>query len=475
MMCSSRMRYARGAAVLLLVLLGTASALYAEDPPAATDPSKPTFKFGLSAGFSTMAISNSHFGRGLLWPLPTPEIPLDSYKTDVTRTELYIAPKLDMTWDLQSRGTVFGGIRGVFSKTEGDGDTWNLTADSPSHGDLDQLFVGWRSKPAAGKPTWELSYGHQDFQLSDGMVLVDGDNETSKAIYWGDPRKAWENAAIAKVDYSKMHLELFSLNADGDYYADGAGNPLGGNLGDSIQGANIEYRDQALGRFGLSRFRISDSDFPTRRGMSVTAVNGRVRPIKTKPTFEVAAEYDWQRNPGHDIEADAWFAEGTYTIVRPWYPTFGYRYSSFSGDNASTSRNEGWDSLHNGFTPRGFGYWYQGLVVGTYESLLTNLDTHFFHVTVAPPMVPGAWIKLLYYDHSFNDKSTAGMFPVGGAPVSSTAFAKELDFVVGFSASPKFDIIAAFATASPGQGGRDRSQGFGKDESLVQFTVLFHY
>ena len=226
----------------------------------------------------------------------------------------------------------------------------------------------------------------------------------------------------------------------------------------------------------MSYFHISDSDLPTRNGMAVTAIHGRGRPIRTLPTLEFAGEYNTQRNSPHGVDAEAWFAEATYTFIMPWYPTIGYRYASFSGDDASTTgTNEAWDSLHNGFTPRGLGYWYQGLVVGTYETLLSNLNVSFVNLTVAPPAVPGSWIKVLYYDHQFDDKSTATLFPVAGEPVSSDQFATEWDLILGYSPSKKYDVMAIYAQASPGQGGKERNQGFGKDESLVQFTVLFHY
>lgn len=468
----------RTSLLLSIVLLGVAAMAGAQEPapaPPAAPQSGPVFNIGLSAGFSTMSISNSHFGRGLIWPLPTPEIPLDTYKRDVARTESYIAPRVNMEWNLGGKGTLHGGLRAVASRTVGDGDTWNLTAGNPSRVDLDTMYLGWRS-PATNRIKWEASFGNQDFQLADGMVLVDGDNEAGKkGVYWLDPRHAWNNAAIVKVDAAPVRFELFSLNSDGDAYTDGQGTVLGGNLGDSIQGGNLEFGNPTkMGIVGASYFHISDSDLPSRRGMGVTAIHGRGRPIRTLPTLEFGGEYNSQKNA--HVDANAWFGEATYTLLRPWYPTIGYRYSSFSGDNASTTdTNEAWDSLHNGFTPRGFGYWYHGLVIGTYETLLSNLDVNFVHLTVAPPMVPGSWLKALFYEHKFNDKSTAGLFPVSGTPVSSDRFATEWDFIVGFSPSKKYDIMAIYAQAFPEKGGRERNQGFGESESLIQFTVLFHY
>ena len=160
----------------------------------------------------------------------------------------------------------------------------------------------------------------------------------------------------------------------------------------------------------------------------------------------------------------------------PWYPAIGYRYASFSGDDAGTKdKNEAWDPLHNGSTAKGFGYWYQGIVVGTYEGRLTNLNTHYVNLTLAPvvkDMQPVIWMKALYYDHRFNDRSTARL---DGAAVSSDRFATEWDFMLGYSPTKKVDYMAIYGSAKPGQGGKDRNYGADKVETLIQFALMIHF
>ena len=164
----------------------------------------------------------------------------------------------------------------------------------------------------------------------------------------------------------------------------------------------------------------------------------------------------------------------------PWYPTLGYRYSSFSGDKASTSKNEGWDYLYNGSTERGFGYWYQGLVVGTYETRLSNLDTHFVNLTLIPP-VKGGWMKVLYYNYQFNERSAVA--PFYNTPISSNRFASEWDFILGYSPTQKVDYMLIYGNAKPAQGGIDRSTGTDPlgtyhngdiHSTMLQFTMLYH-
>ena len=466
---SSSILWRRRGAPLLAALLGVAAPAVAEEP----QQPGPALYWGLSAGFSSMDLNNSHFGRGLIWPLPTPQIPLASYKADVARSEYYAAPKAGFTWNLQNQGTVFGEVRAVASRTVGDGDTWNLTAGDPSYSNIDSLYLGWRSA-ATAKYKWEVSVGSQNFVLGDGMVLMDGDNESSrKGLYWSDARQAWKQAVLVKFDTAPIHVELFSLQCDHNFYPDANGNAIGGNLGDNILGANFELRSARKGLVGVSYFHINQSDLPTRVGMSVANVHARVRPFDTQPTLELAGEYDAEHN-GNLVDAKAWFAEAKYTVLMPYYPTLGYRYSVFSGAKSPTD-NQGWDSLHNGATSQGFGYWYQGIVVGTYETLLSNLDTHFVNLTVAPPGLPGSWVKLLFYDFLFDQKDTGGLFPVSGAPVSSSKFATEWDLMLGYSPRKTYDVMFIFGRATPGQGGIERNQGFDKPETMVQFTVFFHF
>jgi hypothetical protein len=440
----------------------------------------PNFNFGFTGGFSTMSMNNVHFGIGQL------DVNLSK---DLARSEGYIAPSLSMNWGGADSTTVYGGLRAVGSFTRGDGDGWGLTVGehwqynvaSPasstvvgknmSNTSIDSAYLGWKSGSKISfldKDGLDISVGPQNFQLGDGLVLADGNDEANqnKGIYWLDPRQAWNNTVVARINASPYRLELFYLKADGD------------GMNDSIQGANFELVNEKAGKVGLSYFEVTNSDSVQRKGMSVTSLHGRGRPVASMPTLELAGEIDFQKNTARNQEAQAWFVEASYFMPSlPWYPTIGYRFASFSGDKADTTgKNEAWDYLHNGSTPRGFGYWYQGIVVGTYETRLSNLDTHFFSLTMAPP-IQGSWLKVLYYDHRFNQSSSARLVDRGA--VSSNQFATEWDFVLGYSGSKKVDYMMIYGNASPGQGAREYFAGIpgqsNKNTSMLQFTALIHF
>ena len=373
-----------------------------------------------------MSISNTHFGLGQLNVSYLPK--------DIARSEGYIAPSANLLWKTSDSGTIYGGLRGVGSITRGDGDSWGLTADlhhnyatipkqnflmvgeSMSYLNLDKAYLGWKSGDKISfldKDGLDISVGKQDFQLGDGMVLTDGNDEANphKGIYWLDPRHAWNNSAIIRIKSLPYQVELFYLQSNSYVLDIDTGGFTDDIYKDDIVGGNFELVDRKLGKVGLSYFNVTSSNNPMRDGLSVTGLHGRGNPVSTLQNLELAGEVDFQKNKNSVIDRDAvaWFGEAKYFMPSlPWYPTLGYRYSSFSGNKAGTAKNENWDYLYNGSTERGFGYWYQGIVVGTYETRLSNLNTHFVNLTLIPP-VKGSWMKVFYYNYQFDEPSAAGM------------------------------------------------------------------
>ncbi len=454
----------------------------------------PKIDYGLTAGFSSMTINNTHFGMGQLGVSYLPK--------DIARSEAYIAPSVNLLWNTSDSGTIYGGLRGVGSITRGDGDSWGLTAgehhdytqggvlvgEKMSYLNLDKIYLGWKSGDKISfldKDGLDISVGKQNFQLGDGMVLTDGNDEASphKGIYWLDPRQAWNNSAIVRLKSQPYQLELFYLQSNSYLLDKSTGGFTDDIYKDDIVGGNFELVDKKLGKVGVSYFNVTNSNNPERDGLSVTGIHGRGNPVSTLQHLELAGEVNFQKNNNISINRDAvaWFAEAKYFIPSlPWYPTLGYRYSSFSGDKSGTTKNENWDYLYNGSTERGFGYWYQGIVVGTYETRLSNLDTHFVNLTLVPP-VKGSWMKVFYYNYQFNDPSTSGM--TTNTAALSNKFATEWDFILGYSPTQKVDYMLIYGIATPGQGGINRVSGSlgtypvgtnDKNSTMLQFTMLYH-
>jgi hypothetical protein len=360
-----------------------------------------------------------------------------------------------------------------------------MVGEGMSYLNLDKAYLGWKSGDKISfldKDGLDISVGKQNFQLGDGMVLTDGNDEASphKGIYWLDPRQAWNNSAIVRIKSQPYQLELFYLQSN-TYVLDS--NINADIYKDDIVGGNLEFVDKKLGKVGVSYFNVTNSNNPERDGLSVTGVHGRGNPVSTLKNLELAGEVDFQKNKNSHVDRDAvaWFAEAKYFMPSlPWYPTLGYRYSSFSGDKAGTTKNENWDWLYNGSTERGFGYWYQGIVVGTYETRLSNLDTHFVNLTLIPP-IKGGWVKVFYYNYQFNEHGKVA--PFYDTPISSNRFASEWDFILGYSPTQKVDYMLIYGNAKPAQGGIDRSTGTDPlgtyhdgniHSTMLQFTMLYH-
>ena len=470
------------------------SAVYPDAALAAND--NPKIEYGLTAGFSSMSINNTHFGLGQLGVSYLPK--------DIARSEGYIAPSANLLWKTSDSGTIYGGLRGVGSITRGDGDSWGLTAgehhdylqggimvgEKMSYLNLDKAYLGWKSGDKISfldKDGLDISVGKQNFQLGDGMVLTDGNDEANphKGIYWLDPRTAWNNSAIVRIKSLPYQLELFYLQSNTYILDKPDGSVTDDIYKDNIVGGNFELVDKKLGKVGVSYFKVVNSnnvaslslDNPGRDGLSVTGIHGRGNPISTLHNLELAGEVDFQKNNSTPISRDAraWFAEAKYFMPSlPWYPTLGYRYSSFSGDKKSSENiNEGWDYLYNGSTERGFGYWYQGIVVGTYETRLSNLDTHFVNLTLIPP-VKGSWMKIFYYNYQFNDPSLVKFGAGPDLSVSSNKFASEWDVILGYSPTQKVDYMLIYGNAKPSQGGIERVFNNDKISTMLQFTMLYH-
>lgn len=423
-------------------------------------PTGPQFDFGITAKFMGVSIDNIHFGMG---PVGAPP----GWFPNISRTEYIVAPRATMSWNTGDSGTVFGGMRIAASATRGDGDGWGLTAGNPSRIDLDQAYIGWKSGdtiPALGHDGLEVSYGRQNFQLGDGMLLFDGNLDASQhdGAYWLDPRQSWKNAAIIKVNTKPIRADFFYLRSDPDSFSD------------SIYGVNLEYSDSPLGVIGVHYFDVQSSEYVLRDGMKVMGIRGRGRPFAAFPLLELAGEYDSQYKSNPDVKAEGWFAEANLNVpfFLPWFFNFSYRYASFSGDDASTPYTvERWDPMHYGATGKGFGWWYQGIVVGTYETWLDNLDTHWLKLTVVPP-IPGTWLLFMYYDHRFNETSTARL---DGGEVTSDRFATEWNVMAGYTMTKGVDLMAIYGTAKPGQGGIDRVFGFDETVSLIKFALFLEF
>ncbi len=99
----------------------------------------------------------------------------------------------------------------------------------------EDLYIGWRSGKslAIGENAVDFSVGREPYQLGHGFLLYDGAAEGgSRGGYWTNARKAFEFAAIGRVNPGRHKAEVFYLDKDELAEEDS---------GSRLWGANYEY------------------------------------------------------------------------------------------------------------------------------------------------------------------------------------------------------------------------------------------
>ena len=269
-------------------------------------------------------------------------------------------------------GQIYGGLGAIAQGTWGDGDPAGYTTGRERDADLENAYLGWRSSDKL----FDLSVGRQGFQLGDGF-LISGDRinlgkglDKSLGVkvnrggaYYIAAKKSFHNTAILRVDPAgPLRGDLFWLSSNNPYQQD-----------TKLGGVNVEYVADNVGTVGASWMKVLDvaqnkglGVFNQRDGMRITSLRGQGS-MGVENLF-LSAEYVDQRGGSTAVKnsANAWYLEGGWTFSDlAWKPTLNYRHARFSGDNASTTRNEAFDPLFFGLS-RGLGTWYQGEVAANY-------------------------------------------------------------------------------------------------------------
>ena len=193
-----RKRPAPGFDAIRKHLLGASLALVAL-PAAAQDQDRTliyrdnglTLRWHLQAGINAVSESN------LFWNFANTVAPGSGYKSDKSWLETYVKPGLSFEQSLQGGSVLYGKVSAVSSYTVGTdayetGDTGRTT--------LEEAYVGFRT----GDPEtlmFDLSIGARELKLGTGMVIANGGSSGFErgALKFG-PRKAWERAAIARLN-----------------------------------------------------------------------------------------------------------------------------------------------------------------------------------------------------------------------------------------------------------------------------------
>lgn len=262
---------------------------------------------------------------------------------------------------------------------------------------LERAFVGWRTRR---DDSWNLdiSFGSQEYAvgtaaggLTDAMLIRMGAGNGGE---WGGqmvlPRKAWELSAIARFTVGRWRAEGFWLRPNElpstDTRTELAGGKFEGTWSDGRSRAGVSFvgvprSDQIYPRAD----RPGDFYVGGRDGLRSLHVYGYVTPLSTRlPTLTARVEAVQQRNPSIDLQADAFYAEGSYTFARArWTPSLSYTFAHFSGDDPETARYERFDPLYWGGSL--YGTWFGAN--SSWALLNSNFNVHRVSAQfVATPM-----------------------------------------------------------------------------------------
>ncbi len=389
-----------------------------------------TLEGGLDIAMAGFQTSNTNFGGGL-------ETPGGRQLKNVGYWEGFALPSAGAEIALPEASALYGGVAWVLSMTGGDGDPGGSTFGHPRHIDNERLFIGWRSGEALGSKDWlDISWGRQDFEIGDGFLVADGNNEGlgKSAILLG-PRTAFESAGLIRINTQPLRADIFHLQSDSDY-----DDP-------KLYGLNLEWHDDRYGVLGLYGFKIYQANrTSTRDGLLTLAMRGDLHPLINLgwPNATLAFEAAWQHNdrPQRKTDALGWYVTLGYEFNdMPWQPRLAYRYSHFSGDDPDTTTNEVFDPLFVGGP--GFGTWFQGEIVAQYLITNSNLSVHSLHLTAQP--TPSISTGMIYFHNRLNQKR------IEETTVTAKGFAQEIDIYAEFTLNDYVSFTPLIAVAWPGK------------------------
>lgn len=451
----------------ILIVALTISAVFAvtagaqttspQDPPAAQPaarstglPSAISWQFNFDAGWGTFGFANSLFEN--------PKEPGVDESLSDQWFEGYVKPALSASYTTAWSSEIYGKISVVGERTYGS--VPDAFGDDVSSFGPEDLAIGWRSGKSlrAGENLLDVTVGRTQYRLGHGFLLYDGAAEGgSRGGYWTNARKAFELAAIARVQPGAHTIESFYLDKD---------ELDEGETGSRLWGFNYEIglgADESTTLGATYMKWMADAEvMPGRDGLNVFNVRAYTAPLPGLPDLSFEFEYAQERN-GEALAADAWTLQGGYEFGdRVWTPAISYRYAFFEGDDPATVSNEAFDPLFLGFYD--WGTWWQGEIAGEYFVSNSNLTSHLVRVHVAPADTLGA--GLLFFKFSLDQPQSLG------PAVTETDLAFETDLYVDWKVNANFTVSLVGAYANPGEAIRQNS---GRTKNFAYGMVYVGY
>jgi len=356
------------------------------------------------------------------------------------------------------RGLLHGRVSGLLSLTAGglDAAGSNLDPRTPSHVDLEDAWIGWRSGealPRLGKDALQLSVGSQPYRVGSGLLFWTGaTNGATRGGFWLAPRNAFAFAGIARLQSRGVTGELVVLRPND-----------APNTSTWLWGTNWELafgEDGVYGSVGAGYWRAWRSQLLARDDLSIydvrfdlTPLAGRERLPGLRVAGEIALETGRRGGTGY-----AWFGEGGYAFdAMPGEPYASYRYAFFSGPSGRLDERRRFDPLYYGGSD--WGSWYVGEILGNFALTNTNVALHTVRLRAAP--VDSLNVNLLFHHAELDrlPREIVSRVSTRLANVRSTPIAEELDLVVEWEATDWLSFTAAIGAAFPNDAAKEYTGG----------------
>jgi hypothetical protein len=429
----------RRAITLGFLLLGSTAAAQNPDTTAtqrSTGLSKKVqWKFNFDAGLGAFGFGNSLYTNAR--PDPSGNLGDDW-------VESFAKPALSADYALKT-GSLYGAASVVGERTFAAPPS--LVGEDASSFQVEDAYIGWKSgtSMSIGEDALDFRVGRSQYRIGQGFLLWDGGGEGgSRGGYWSNARKAWEFAGIARFKPKNNTFEAFYLDRDEVPEA---------RTGTRVYGGNYELAMGESNTIGATYLGLISDSLPNRDGMSVYNVRAYLAPFKGLPGLSFGGEYAHEVN-GSRLTSNGWMAQAAYEFGSvSWKPKLSYRYAFFEGDDPTTEKSEGFDSLIPGFYD--WGTWWQGEIAGEYFLGNSNLISHTARIHFTPTASLGTGLLGFVFQ---NDQPASF-----GPGVTSKDIASEVDWYADWKFNGNFTASFVLAYGNPNEAlaqGYDRTKNF---------------
>ena len=354
--------------------------------------------------------------------------------------EAYVEPGVTAGYRLGSDAYAYGGLAYMESGTVGT----DFTGSVPAwYGLPEQLYAGVHvSRLFGGNATLDASYGQQDYDNGNGMLLALGaTNGFNRGAAYAWPRTAWRQAGLLRATDGNWSAQLFYLRP----------NEAPADFDDTaLSGVNLVWNPPGRLRLGV-QYVYSSSDVVTRNQTSTYEFRARLHPLRTVPNFWLQADYAVQGKPL--LAADGWMVQAEYNCKKMWWqPLFNAGYFSFSGAKPS-------DTVWREFDPLYFGgsvpAWFAGFAL---ENQLVNTNLRYFDASVTLSPQRHGSLQLNYVSagvdqlHSILTTLPPSVPPSARGGLPAFGYGSEVAASYTDNLGPALSVNPFYAFAWPGSG-----------------------